>query len=295
MNLSYTLLMIFIIIVFFRIMSIMEKGKMSLENFDYGLLTKKSRNITNKKIIFTITTFFDFEKENKWDAFCNGMDSIFYYHPDIESFIDFYVINEYYTKPKENWEEKLKEKYPFMKLIQKPIELKGQGKSLNLILDLIDTYTYWIHWEEAWFATREFLFQAIEIMDITKISQLQFTQENNMTHWQDKIVINDCYLLPKNNPYCIINYNVDDYPLPDLHKNFTHDDWMNVKWPLYSIRPSINRVSDYTFGKFSENPLFWPLKFEMEFGNRWMKRGNIKAIFAEGPVTRKNSHVSTYH
>jgi hypothetical protein len=70
---------------------------------------------------------------------------------------------------------------------------------------------------------------------------------------------------------------------------------MNVKWPLYSIRPSINRVSDFTFGKFSENPKFWPLKFEIEFGNRWMKQNNIKAIFVEGPVTRKKTHVSSYH
>ena len=26
-----------------------------------------------------------------------------------------------------------------------------------------------------------------------------------------------------------------------------------------------------------------------------LKRNNIKAIFADGPVTRKSTHVSTYH
>jgi len=295
MNFNYIILMIFILIVFFRLTSIVEKGKTSLENFDYGLLTKNSKIIKNKKIIFTVTTFFDFKKEDKWAAFCNGMDSIFKFHPDIEAFMDFYIINEYDSKPLQDWGEKVRERYPFMNLIQKPKELKGQGKSLNLILDMIETYTYWIHWEEAWFATRSFLFQAIEIMNNSQISQLQFTQEHNVTHWQEKIVVNDCYLVPNNLPYCIINYNIEDYPLPDLHREFTHDDWMNVKWPLYSIRPSINRVSDYTFGKFSENPSFWPLKFEMEFGNRWMRRNNIKAIFAEGPVTRKSTHVSSYH
>jgi len=295
MNTTYIILMIFLLIIFFRFMSIAQKGTISLENFDYGLLTKKSRVISNKKIIFTVTTFFDFKKEDKWATFCNGMDSIFKYHPNIDSFIDFYIINEYDPNPREDWEEKLKHKYPFMKLIQKPEELKGQGKSLNLILDLITTYEYWVHWEEAWFATRGFLFEAIQIMDITDITQLQFTAENNVTHWQEKIAVDDCYLVPNNIPYCIIKYNIDDYPLPDLYSEFTHEDWMSVKWPLYSIRPSINRVSDYTFGKFSENPKFWPLKFEMEFGNRWMKRNNVKAIFADGPVTRKSTHVSTYH
>jgi hypothetical protein len=276
-------------------MSITEKGKTSLENFDYGLLTKKSKIIKNKKIIFTVTTFFDFKKEDKWSVFCNGMDSIFKFHPKIESFIDFYIINEYDSNPKEDWNKKLKEKYPFMTLIQKSQELKGQGKSLNLILDMIETYTYWIHWEEAWFSTRSFLFEAIEIMNNTQITQLQFTSEHNKTHWEEKIIVDNCYLVPNNIPYCIINYNIDDYPLPDLHKDFTHDEWINIKWPLYSIRPSINRVSDYTFGKFLENPKFWPLKFEMEFGNRWMKRNNVKAIFAEGPVTRNKTHISTYH
>lgn len=70
---------------------------------------------------------------------------------------------------------------------------------------------------------------------------------------------------------------------------------MNVKWPLYSIRPSINRVKDYTFGLFLITPELWPLKFEIEFGERWMRNKNIKSIFSEGPVTRKNTHISTYH
>jgi hypothetical protein len=45
MNTTYIILMIFILIIFFRFMSIAEKGKLSLENFDLGLLTKKSRII----------------------------------------------------------------------------------------------------------------------------------------------------------------------------------------------------------------------------------------------------------
>lgn len=294
MNYNYIIIMIFIIIIFFRFMSIIEKGKTSLENFDYGLITNKSRIIKNKKIILTITTFFDF-KEDRWTLFCNSMDSIFKFHPNIDAFIDFYVINEYDDNPRQDWNQKIKEKYPFMKIIQKSVELKGYRKSLNLILDLIDTYTYWIHWEELWFTTRSFLFEAIEIMNNSNITQLEFTQENNITHWHEKIIVNDCYLVPNNIPYCIIKYDINDYPLPDLNKDFSVDDLINVKRPLYSIRPSINRVSNYNFGKFSENLNLCPIKFEVEFGNRWMKNNNIKAIFVEGPVTRENTHVSSYH
>jgi hypothetical protein len=101
--------------------------------------------------------------------------------------------------------------------------------------------------------------------------------------------------MERDNPYCMIKYDINDYPLPDLNKDLSVDDWINVKHPLYSIRPSINRVSNYNFGKFSENSNLWPMKFEVEFGNRWMKNNNIKAIFVEGPVTRENTHVSSYH
>jgi hypothetical protein len=251
--------------------------------------------ITNKKIIFTVTTFLDFNKEDKWLALCNGIDSILKHHPGIDSFIDFYIINEYSPNPKEDWAQKIKEKYSFINFVQKNKELKGQGESLNLILDLIKTYTYWIHWEEAWYCERPFIFEAIQIMDNTKISQLQFTKELNHTHWEDKVDMKYCHRMPNDNNYCIIYYNIDDYPKIDLKKKFSHEDWMSVKWPLYSIRPSINRVKDYNFGKFLIKPEYWPLKFEIDFGERWMRNKNTKAIFLEGSVTRKPTHVSTYH
>ena len=245
-----------------------------------------------KKVLFTMTTFFDFPKEDKWAAFCNAMDSVLSFHPGIVGIANFIVVNEY-SPNGENWSKRVREKYPFVKFIQKTSESRGQCKSLNMILSMIGEYVYWIHWEEAWFATRRFLFDAVEIMERTNISQLQFTKDHGVTHWHDKI--NICYSL-ENSHYCIISQQVStDSTLPNLNRTYTHEDWMNVQWPLYSIRPSINRVSDYDFGPFSEDPDLWPLKFEIEFGHRWMKNGNVKAIFADGPVTRKGSHVSTYH
>jgi len=246
---------------------------------------------SNNKIIFTITTYFDFKKENKWNVFCNGIDSILKFHPNIYNIMDFYIINEYSDEPLDNWKNKINKKYPFVTFIQKTKKDKGQGKSLNLILDIIQNYTYWIHWEEAWFPTRQFLYDAIEIMDTTNITQLQFTQEAGNTHWNDKP--NRCYNFNKNN-YCIINYFIEEYPKIDIYKEFSHHDWMTLNWPLYSIRPSINRVRDYNFGKFLTTPELWPLKFEIEFGERWMERNYVKGIFENGPVRRNTTHVSTY-
>jgi len=288
MNIYYLTISLISIFVIFYLYAQVLKYANPIETF------KTNNIINNKKIIFTITTFLDFEKEDKWLALCNGIDSIIKYNPGVESFVDFYVINEYSQNQKEDWVSKIKQKYPFINFIQKNNKLRGQGESLNLILDMIKTYIYWIHWEEAWYCDRTFIFDAIQIMDNTKITQLQFTKESNITHWQDKIDMKYCHRMPNNNNYCIIPYNIEDYPKINIDREFTHNDWMNVKWPLYSIRPSINRVSDYNFGKFNVKPEYWPLKFEIEFGERWMGKKYIKAIFAEGCVTRKSTHVSTY-
>jgi hypothetical protein len=301
MNFFYLALIIILIFLIFRLSNfenyqVFEDKKDDILN-KYEKLCQKIPQITNKKykkIIFTVTTFFDFIKENKWEVFCNSMDSIIQFHPNIELFMDIYVINEYSSNPFADWNQIISHKYPFINFIQKTAEFKGQGESLNLILTMIKQYTYWIHWEEAWFVTREFLFDAIKIMDSTKITQLQFTKEGDHTHWIEKTEQKSCHFVPNNNDYCIINYNIDDYPKIDIDRKFTHDDWIKVKWPLYSIRPSINRVKDYKIGLFLINPEYWPLKFEIEFGERWMRNNNIKGIFIEGPVTRKKTHVSTY-
>jgi hypothetical protein len=292
MHILYLASTFFLIFIFFYIY---QQGITNKDDH----VQKKKKVINNRKIILTITSYLDFDKENKWDALCTAIDSILYYHPNVNFLVDIYVINEYVPIPKEDWSEKIKQKYPFVNFIQKTKELKGQGESLNLILDIIKTYTYWIHWEEAWYCIRPFIFDAVQIMDSTKITQLQFTKELDgtefgHTHWKEKIDINNCHRMPRDNNYCILKYNIEDYPKIDIDKEFTYDNWMTIKWPLYSIRPSINRVKDYNFGKFLINPEYWPLKFEIDFGQRWMKRNYIKAIFAEGCVTRRQTHISTY-
>jgi len=240
--------------------------------------TEKKRN--NKKFILTITTNLE-GKEDKWKILCNAIDSILYYDKNINLFIDIYVINEYSLTPKEDWKIKMSNKYSFINFIQKTKDLNGHGESLNLILDLIKPYTYWIHWDELWYSTRSFIFDAIQIMDNTKITQLQFTKENNQTDWEEKIVLTDCHKMPNNNNYCILKYNTEDYP------KFNLDDELTDKiFSVYSIRPSINRVKNYNFGKFLVDPKYYPIKYEIEFGQRWMNNKYIKAIFLEGSVTR---------
>ena len=84
MNRYYLFISIVSICLIFYLYSRILKYVTSRESYT------ENKIIKNKKIIFTITTFLDFEKEDKWVALCNGIDSILKYHPNIDSFIDFY-------------------------------------------------------------------------------------------------------------------------------------------------------------------------------------------------------------
>ena len=55
-----------------------------------------NENYNSNSIIYTCATYFDFEKQDKWTSFCNGIDSILKYHPNILNTINkWYVVNEY--------------------------------------------------------------------------------------------------------------------------------------------------------------------------------------------------------
>jgi hypothetical protein len=256
-------------------------------------------NYENKiTIIYTCATYFDFEKQDKWTSFCNGIDSILKYHPNILNTINkWYIVNEYSDNPKKNWKKLLEDKYPFIELYQKTKKEKGHPFSINIMLDKIKPYTYWINWEDSWYASKPFLYDAISVMSITNISQLQFTRWKGDVNWlnidKDRLEFNT------------FNYNfVKISPTKNIHKIFKNikeelydntiwnQEWID-NWPLYSLLPSINRVSDYNFGYFlTDLPA---IKFELEFAYRWINNGNIKAVMEDGPVIRdEHVHVSTH-
>jgi hypothetical protein len=255
-------------------------------------------NNTKNTIIYTCATYFDFEKQDKLTSFCNGIDSILKYHPNILTTINtWYIVNEYSDNPKNDWKKILEDKYPFITFYQKTKEEKGHPYSINIMLNKIKSYTYWINWEDSWYASKPFLYDAISIMSITNISQLQFTQWKGNVNWldlsRDRLKLNN------------FNYNfVKIFPTRNIHNIFKNikteiydntiwkQEWFD-NWPLYSLLPSINRVSDYNFGYFlTDLPA---VRFELEFAYRWIKNGNIKAILDDGPVIRnENVHVSTH-
>jgi hypothetical protein len=247
----------------------------------------------NQGTLFTCTTFFDYEKEDKWKAFCQGIDSILAHHPPetLGRITDWLIVNEYSANPKANWRQRLANKYPFLTVIQKGAHQKGQAASLNIILEQVDRYQYWIQWEEAWYATRECLTRAFAIMDSTQITQLQMTQTNGATNWSN-LGPDIVHCGPE---FCIVDSptNLKELLTWDPEKLYEYPNWLG-SWPRFSLCPSINRAAFYTFGPFRTDPSLWPVKFEWEYGRRWAQRGGLKAILPDGPVQQNSGHKSTY-
>ena len=240
-------------------------------------------------LILTSTTYFDFAKEDHWVTFCKGIDSILELHdPATVGTIDHWlVINEWSAEPKADWSTKIAAKYPFIEFVQKKQAEKGQARSLNMILERIRPYEYWIHWEESWYASTPFLDRALHIMKTSHIDQLQITTTDGQVDWSDHRG-NIC-----NNDYCIVHVEPSTLMLKSAYDVGKGEriPW----WPPYSLRPSINRTAIYgRVGAFSEDPVLWPLWFEWDYGVRWFCAGGRKGILPDGPVTRSPKHVSTY-
>jgi hypothetical protein len=256
-------------------------------------------------IIFTCTTFFDFENQNKWHCFCNAINSILEKHTkdDLNKIKKWIIVNEYSECPKKNWVTVVHEKYPFIEVIQKTKENIGQACSLNIILEKIKKYTYWIHWEESWYCKNPCLNRMFDVIHNTNITQLQCTQIKGITNWMNSNHHHRHLNKTKNGTefYEIHSSNRTYEYLQTQSSKFEQGSKLNnfsvkfEKWPLYSLLPSINRVSCYTFGYFSTQPEHWPFIFEWDFGRRWLLAGNTKAVLPDGPIMRdEKNHKSTW-
>lgn len=241
--------------------------------------------LAKKTVLFTCTTFFDFAKQDRWESFQRAIANI---HPakQIQGWL---IVNEYSDSPKADWAKVMAETYPQMTFIQKTKDQKGQAASLNIILDHIHPYDYWIQWEDSWFPERGFLDRALAIMNGTEITQLQFTKLNGKVNWLDIPMERQL----RRGEYVEIKAasDIDSF----LNKSpYEYKTAWSKSWPLFSLLPSINRVSHIRpLGRFSTDPALWPIKFEWDFARRWYVAGGRKAVLPDGPVIRKG-HVSTY-
>lgn len=266
--------------------------------FIWGMFSKTGytrRRYHRSGIVFTCSTFFDFRTGDRWERFCKAIDSIQEHHSKetLLKIRKWIVINEYSAESKDNWQKKIKERYPWIEFYQKGVTEKGQARTMNIILrEKIRDADLWIHWEEAWEVRAPFLEDAIMAMEGNDDAptQLQFTFHNGTVNWMDI----DKSRIHCDGRVCRIDAADDTKEWVKNHpKDMTKETF--ASWPLYSLLPSINKASHFEdLGEFSEDPKLWPIRFEWDFARRWWLAGGTKAVLNDGPVWRPGTHISTY-
>jgi len=230
----------------------------------------------NINILFSMTTVI--ERPDKREQVIKALRSIHKYEPKLQKYAKIVIINEY--NPEGIKADFLKEEFPWINIvINKTFKDKGQAGSLNLIIKMLGTinkpkFDYWLHWEESWVATRPFLGVCYEAMSIG-IDQLQLTEDM----WED-----DYYYyvnLPKSRRKIYIQRKYLPYKMYSHCKRIVkkqHEKCRDLgDWPLWSLRPSMDRVSKIlNVGLFNTDPKFWPVDFELEFAYNWtMQSGGV--------------------
>lgn len=230
--------------------------------------------------IITMTTYMGFE-----DRF-EHIDKVL--KPLVATRQEVVVINEWDENYK-TYIDFMRKNYPQVRFIQKNREDNGQARSLNLLVRdclLHSEKKYWVHWEDTWIATRPLLPDLVQHMDHhPQVAQLQVTDDwkkmpSGQTHDFQDITV----LLPQ------YRYDKDIYEMMD--------EMALQPWPLFSLRPSINRLSFFQRHAndfyFLEHPHMWPLRFEWEFGRIFLRNKGIKAITNKPYAKRVHGHRSTY-
>ena len=251
-----------------------------------------------KECIYVCTTYFDFPHQDKWRTFCRGMDSLLSLHPrtTLDRIGRWLVVNEYSPSPARDWAAAVRKRYPFVDFLQKGEHDRGQPRSLNLVLRKVRAYRYWIHWEEAWYCRSPCLDRMFDVMDSTRVAQLQITQDGEQAAGPDWLD-NDVYQRSRMQTDAGTDY-YRIHPSRDAGR-FLRMPGARLEgaiidnWPLFSLRPSINRVAGLGHLEFSEDPELWPWKFEWDYARAWLAADHIKAVLPDGPVVRDN-HISTH-
>ena len=212
----------------------------------------------------------------------------------------FIVVNEYDPENDARSRElvaRLQEKFPFLRIIQKRAHERGQARSLNMILDeIVPSFHYWIHWEETWIPRRNFIKKSIGILENHReIGQLQLAEG-----WRDV----GADRLKKAAGYAEVRLHPR---FPDIcpdkltraqdaaaqYETLCREHGLDVVWPLYSLRPSVVRISSLRNDRFEEDDALWPITFEYRFGLRWIQ--NNRMAVSEPPAAyRMENHRSTY-
>jgi len=250
----------------------------------------------SSSVLFTCSAFLS--KPNKRAQLRTALRSIFSCHSQSELSLvrEIVVINEYSADDHADHGEAVRPIDPRIEFTQKGQDARGHARTLNMILERLRGYEYWLHWEESWVCSRPFLAEALDVMQSTELTQVQLTPdwldigaERTMRSATPAGTMYAQILPHAQTAEVLRGASVADY------ERLAHSHGMGVAWPLFSLRPGINRAAFCReVGPFDEDPRHWPVRFEWEYAVRWFLRGATKAVLIPPASVRQPNHMSTY-
>lgn len=279
----------------------LEKNLIEIENISNKSTKSTKSNKTNKtnkikqNILFSLTTFITNEK--KYLILLRCLDSFIKYNKDFLHLIDKFLILMEFSSENNKYIPLLIEKYPSFTFINKTEDKKGQAKSLNIIIEHLSNFEYWMHWEDSWYSIGPVLEKSFQFISSYPINYIQLTKKD---------ILYDLPVINNNFVNCMVKDDIKIIKANDYLKNMwklweMYDyDWSvwksNGWWPFFSLQPSLNKVDPILkTGFFSILPEKWPFQFEFEWALKWIRRNDIiMGIFKDIQVIRDNDHQSSY-
>jgi len=269
---------------------------MLLRSIGAGKLPRERPMTTPRRsLLFTCSTFLS--KPGKVAQLRTALGSILAHEAERRHLIgEMIVVNEYGGADPRDHAPLVRAIDPSIAFLQKGPGERGQARTLNLLLERARGYDYWVHWEESWACCAPFLARALDVMESSPFTQLQLTCD-----WLD---VGDERVSREATAGGTEYARIGPHPrTPEVLRGATIDDYdelvrkesMAVAWPLFSLRPSVNRAAFCReVGPFDEDPRYWPVRFEWDYAARWFARGGTKAVLLPHAAERQPGHVSTY-
>ena len=187
--------------------------------------------------------------------------------------------------------ERMVERYPFFEFVFKRPTDKGHARSMNLLVDLVDS-PWWLHLEDDWhfFAPDSYVTKAQAVLDDDpRLGQVLL---NN--NYGETLACRDIVGGTVRNDPGGVRYRAHDYvpagtdAWTELLESLVPGVQTNAWWPHFSLRPSMLRTSAIrSVGRFDPAAAH----FELEFALRYTARGLVSAFFDSvcslhlGPLT----------
>lgn len=154
----------------------------------------------------------------------------------------------------------MRDQYPFIKFIMKPLVEKGHLESMNIIYNILkeENPNYWIHMEDDFLFFNSMPYVTMGIQGLTKLYHFNVKQimfNRNYAETFDRINMTGHV------PYADPDFSFHDYKPGGSQCQY---------WPYFSFRPSIIDVETVLkLGDFTSPMTF----FEMEYAKKWESNG----------------------